>query len=361
LLARDYRVIRVDARGFGRSSIPAPGYHWSLEGFATDLIHLMDHLGIDKAHVVGETIGGTIALQCAYQFPDRLHTVTTATSPYKFRGIQSYLDYYNLVKERGVEAWVRQTADRRLEPGQSDPQHSAWYVQQMSQTAQHVVLETLAYLSTVDLTPILPQITTPALVLVGERSTMNTADRTRSLAELLPNGRLVEVPGTSGYVQHSAPAQCVAIWRDFVRSASWILPIIVAPMEPPFNAAHPRVCRERKRISISYNTMSTSKRVTIYTDGACLGNPGPGGYGVVLLYGDHRRELSGGYRRTTNNRMELTAAIKGLAALKKPCEVELFSDSEYVVNAVEKGWARRWRANGWYRSNKQLAENRDLW
>jgi ribonuclease HI len=107
--------------------------------------------------------------------------------------------------------------------------------------------------------------------------------------------------------------------------------------------------------------MATSKWVTIYTDGACLGNPGPGGYGVVLLYGDHRRELSGGYRRTTNNRMELTAAIKGLAALKKPCEVELLSDSEYLVNAVEKGWARRWRANGWYRSNKQMAENRDLW
>jgi ribonuclease HI len=107
--------------------------------------------------------------------------------------------------------------------------------------------------------------------------------------------------------------------------------------------------------------MTTLKRITIYTDGACLGNPGPGGYGVVLLYGDRRKELSGGYRLTTNNRMELTAAIKGLAALKRPCEVELFSDSEYVVNAVEKGWARRWRANGWYRSNKQLAENRDLW
>ena len=188
LLARDYRVIRVDARGFGRSSIPAPGYHWSLEGFATDLIHLMDQLGIDKAHVVGETIGGTIALQFAYQFPNRLHTVTTA---------KSYLDYHNLVQEQGVEAWVRQTADQRLEPGKSDPQHSAWYVQQMSQTAQHVVLETLAYLATVDLTPILPQITTPALVLVGEGSTMNTSDRTRSLADLLPKGRLVEVPGAT--------------------------------------------------------------------------------------------------------------------------------------------------------------------
>ena len=131
--------------------------------------------------------------------------------------MQSYLDYYNLVKAQGVEAWVRQTADRRLEPGKSDPQHSAWYVQQMSQTAPHVVLETLAYLSSVDLTPILPQVTAPALVLVGEGSTMNTSERTRSLAELLPKGRLVEVPGASGYVQHSAPAQCVAIWRNFVK------------------------------------------------------------------------------------------------------------------------------------------------
>jgi len=103
------------------------------------------------------------------------------------------------------------------------------------------------------------------------------------------------------------------------------------------------------------------KHVTIYTDGSCIGNPGPGGYGVVLMYGDHRKELSGGYRHTTNNRMEITAAIRGLAALKEPCEVELFTDSEYVVNAIEKGWARSWRANGWHRKNRKMAENRDLW
>jgi ribonuclease HI len=107
--------------------------------------------------------------------------------------------------------------------------------------------------------------------------------------------------------------------------------------------------------------MAALKRVTLYTDGACVGNPGPGGYGVVLLYGNHRKELSGGYRLTTNNRMELTAAIQGLAALKESCDVQLFSDSEYLVNAIEKGWARRWRANGWYRQNKRMAENRDLW
>ena len=218
LLAGEFRVIRLDARGFGKSSVPAPGYQWSLEGFATDVRHLMDYLEIDKAHLVGETIGGTIALQCAYQFPERLHTVTMCTSPYKFRGVPTYLEYYNLVQERGVEAWVRQTADRRLEPGKSDPRHHEWYVQQMSQTSQRVVLETLAYLATVDLTPVLPQITTPALVMVGELSAMNTPERAQRMVELLPHGTLVQVPGASGYVQHSAPRQCVAIWKDFVQA-----------------------------------------------------------------------------------------------------------------------------------------------
>ncbi|MCX6040394.1 MAG: hypothetical protein NTV69_04565 [Caldilinea sp.] len=92
--------------------------------------------------------------------------------------------------------------------------------------------------------------------------------------------------------------------------------------------------------------MSTPrKQVIIYTDGGCDPNPGPGGYGVVLLYGPHRKELANGYRRTTNNRMELMAAIAGLELLKTPCEVTLFSDSEYLVNAMRKGWASRWRAN----------------
>ena len=104
------------------------------------------------------------------------------------------------------------------------------------------------------------------------------------------------------------------------------------------------------------------KRVTIYTDGGCAPtNPGPGGYGIVLIFEQHRRELRGGYRLTTNNRMELTAAIRGLQALKEPCEVSLFSDSQYVVNGIMKGWARRWRSNQWRRSNKEPAENADLW
>lgn len=101
--------------------------------------------------------------------------------------------------------------------------------------------------------------------------------------------------------------------------------------------------------------------VTIYTDGACLGNPGPGGYGVVLLHGEKRKELSGGFRRTTNNRMEIMAAITGLEALKKPCKVTIYSDSEYVVKAIQEGWARRWRSQGWKRNAKDKAVNPDLW
>ena len=102
-------------------------------------------------------------------------------------------------------------------------------------------------------------------------------------------------------------------------------------------------------------------RVTIHTDGACIGNPGPGGYGVVLQYGEYRKELSGGYRLTTNNRMEIMAAIVGLGALTRKSSVTLYTDSQYLSNAMSKGWAKRWRANGWKRNSKETALNPDLW
>ena len=101
--------------------------------------------------------------------------------------------------------------------------------------------------------------------------------------------------------------------------------------------------------------------VTIHTDGACIGNPGPGGYGVILDHQGGRKELSGGYSLTTNNRMELLAAIVGLEALTRPCRVTLYSDSRYLVDAVSKGWAARWRSNGWMRNKREPAINPDLW
>ena len=103
------------------------------------------------------------------------------------------------------------------------------------------------------------------------------------------------------------------------------------------------------------------KTVTIYADGACSGNPGPGGWGAILEYRGKEKELSGGEAETTNNRMELTAVISALEQLKEPCRVELYSDSKYVVDAITLGWARGWRAKGWIKPDKKPAKNPELW
>ncbi len=103
------------------------------------------------------------------------------------------------------------------------------------------------------------------------------------------------------------------------------------------------------------------KEVTLFTDGACSGNPGPGGWGAILSFGGREKELSGGERETTNNRMELTAVIEGLSALREPCRVTVVTDSQYVYNGMTKGWAVGWRARGWKKADKSPALNPDLW
>ena len=103
------------------------------------------------------------------------------------------------------------------------------------------------------------------------------------------------------------------------------------------------------------------KTVEIFTDGACSGNPGPGGWGAILRYKGVEKELSGGEPETTNNRMELTAVISALSALKEPCDVQLYSDSKYIIDAVTKGWAKSWKAKGWIKADKKPALNSDLW
>ena len=103
------------------------------------------------------------------------------------------------------------------------------------------------------------------------------------------------------------------------------------------------------------------KFVEMYTDGACSGNPGPGGWGTILRYNGHEKELCGGEPNTTNNRMELTAVIEGLAILKEPCHVRVTSDSRYVVDGIQKGWAVSWKRNGWRKADKKPALNADLW
>jgi len=107
--------------------------------------------------------------------------------------------------------------------------------------------------------------------------------------------------------------------------------------------------------------MTNRKEIELFCDGACSGNPGPGGWGTILRYGKHERELSGGEAQTTNNRMELTALIEGLRTLKEPCNVIATTDSKYVADGITKGWARSWQRNGWVKSDKKPALNADLW
>ena len=109
------------------------------------------------------------------------------------------------------------------------------------------------------------------------------------------------------------------------------------------------------------NLEQIMKEVQIYTDGACRGNPGPGGWGAILVCGEHKKELSGGEPSTTNNRMELLAAIYALEQLKYPCKVTLTTDSKYLCDAIIKGWAISWKRKGWMRTNKEPAANPDLW
>ena len=137
------------------------------------------------------------------------------------------------------------------------------------------------------------------------------------------------------------------------------------PLRGTFPPAGGRLNGEKELSSIggrlNFQQENPMKTVTIYTDGACSGNPGPGGWGAILMYGEHKKELSGGEKQTTNNRMELTGVIQALKALKEPCVVELYSDSKYVIDALEKGWAKGWKARGWVKSDKKPALNPDLW
>ena len=103
------------------------------------------------------------------------------------------------------------------------------------------------------------------------------------------------------------------------------------------------------------------KTIEIFTDGACSGNPGPGGYGTILKYGEHVKEISVGFKLTTNNRMEMRALIAALESLNQKCNLKIFSDSKYIVDAINNGWAKRWRSNGWKRNKKEKALNPDLW
>jgi ribonuclease HI len=149
--------------------------------------------------------------------------------------------------------------------------------------------------------------------------------------------------------------------NDFTTAGNQSLALTFTPNNQPAKKSSARSKKLDPTVPSKETPCSSSGQVVIYTDGGCIRNPGPGGFGAVLKFKGCRKEISGGYRKTTNNRMELMACIEGLKALKKPCSVVIFSDSKYVVDAIEKGWVTRWRSNGWMRTKTEPAENVDLW
>lgn len=216
ILARHYRVIRFDMRGMGQSSVPEPGYPWSLDNFADDLLEFLDQLELEKVHLIGETVGGSISMRFATLHQQRLISLAVCTSPTSFLD-PHHAESAELIDREGVAAWVESTITRRLDPQIVDPAYIRWYAGQMALTPAHVV-SGFQRNAGGDLRPLLPEVQTPTLVLAAASLREEVLGDFRGAADLFPKGRLVVFPGVSGFVQHILPVPCARVWLDFAGS-----------------------------------------------------------------------------------------------------------------------------------------------
>ena len=218
-LAAHYRVIRFDARGMGQSTVPEPGYSFTLDAFANDLLQLVDGLGLDKFHLIGETVGGTISMRFATLHQERLLSLTACTSPTNFND-PHHPESADLIEREGVATWVNQSIARRLDPQMVDPAYTRWYASQMTATPGHVVAGFQRGAPGTDLRPLLKDVRTPTLILAAQHLQGEVLGDFRGAAEHFPNGRLVSFPGVVGFVQHILPVPCARVWLDFARGLS---------------------------------------------------------------------------------------------------------------------------------------------
>jgi 3-oxoadipate enol-lactonase len=216
ILARHYRVVRLDARGLGRSTVPPLGYKWSLKGFAQDLKLLLDHLNLDKVHLVGETVGGTISMQFATDYPERVRSITVCSSPFRFTD-PYYLDSARKAEKEGVLAWARESMKRRLDASKVGPDFVEWYANEMGKTSLRVVVETHDALVGNDLSDVLRRIKVPTLLLSAENRPGYTQGYVREMEQLIAGSKLVVFPGTFGFVHHSQPEKCAEAVLAFLR------------------------------------------------------------------------------------------------------------------------------------------------
>ena len=216
-VARHFRLIRVNRRGQGGSTVPGPGYPWSLSGAAQEMDAFLDRLSLQKVHVIGEATGAYISLQYAYEHPERLKSLTLINCSPKLAGLPRIAEFARLIDEEGVESWIRKSMDSRFDPSQVDPEYIEWHAQEKIRQPQGPTAEGLMFLSKVDVTDLLPEIKVPTLVIAGEGSLIHNQENAQRMKDLIPNCNLVVIPGVGGYVAHVVPERCAEIWLDFVR------------------------------------------------------------------------------------------------------------------------------------------------
>jgi 3-oxoadipate enol-lactonase len=216
-LARRFRVLRPDLRGFGQSSVPPQDYQWSLGGFATDLKGLLDRLHLTAVHVVGQRIGGSVAMQFAYAYPAVVKSLVVIGGPATLA--KSSLNpgaWLEQVQREGVESWARSTMGNRL--GDVNPAMREWWITEMGKASPQVMAGIFRYVGTMDITALLPQITVPTLVITSDKSTLAPVETVRDWQTRIPNSRLLVLPSSAYHLAAALPEECAAATLKFVGS-----------------------------------------------------------------------------------------------------------------------------------------------
>ncbi len=222
LLGRDYRVLRFDARGCGETTKPPVGAAFTLDHLVGDAIGLMDKLGLDRVHWVGESSGGVVGVAAALRYPDRLASLTLCNTPFRRPAAvgQTYAlgeaDQATAIEKYGVGGWCRRTLSYRLDLSKAPPGMAEWYVDEMDRTPKHVAIEMHKLIGTVDFWPLLSQIQVPALILVGDKSAIARKEEMERVHEQMPGARVVVFDGYGHGINLLAPERCVGEIRAFL-------------------------------------------------------------------------------------------------------------------------------------------------
>lgn len=216
-LARQFRILRPDLRGFGRSTVPPPDFQWSLQGLAQDLKALLDHLDIPAVHLVGQRVGGSAVMQFAHDYPDAVKSLVVIGGPATLA--QGALDpeaWLAQVRQDGVEAWARSTMDRRL--GDVETAMKEWWIHEMGKASPEVMAGIFQYVRTMDITTLLPRIQAPTLVITNDNSALAPVETVRDWQRRMPHSHLLVLPSSAYHLAATLPEVCAEATVAFIRN-----------------------------------------------------------------------------------------------------------------------------------------------